>query len=295
MKPIPLMIVPALAIALAITGCDGTSARGDYPDQSQTTRAEADAIRSDRERREQAIDRELQQTTTSLAFAKQQNANKARLERERITLERDQKIQPLEARRTQDEAKVKRDIERIDEESAAKLATVSGEEATRIRAEAASQIAEIKSKAAARNAEVEADIRAAKQDAQPRLANVEDGLAKEQADIAAKQVAAENKARDARLQVAKESTDKLDALARDSAKREKEHAGVVVADDNITKSVRENIVRHKDGAKDVTVTTDRGVVILSGTVANDAVRKDIIAAAGKVDGVVRVDDRISVR
>ena len=294
MKSINLIIVPALAIVLGITGCDDGSARSDYPDHSQETKAAADAIRSDRERREQAIDRELQQTNTSLAFTRQQNADKARLERERITLERDQKLQPLEAQKADVEAKAKRDCERVDQETAAKLATVNGEEAAKVRAEGDRQIAEIKSSAATKTADVNGNIRTAKQDGATRLAHVDEGEAKEQAALDAKRIEAENKAREARLVVASETTEKLDRLAKDSAQRQEKTNALSASDERITSAVRQDLARHGEHAQGVTIATDQGVVVLGGTVPNESVHREIVTDAGKIKGVVRVEDRIAV-
>lgn len=294
MKPTHLLIVPALAILMGFTGCDNGTARNDYPDRSQETKAEADAIRSEGDRREQLIDRDLQQTKTSLAFAKQQNADKARLERERIKLERDQKIQPQEAKKAELEAKAKRECERIDKDAEAKATNAGTEEAAKIRAEAASRAAEVKNENAKEVAEIDADIRAAKQAADMRLANVDEGEAKEQAAIDAKRIEAENKARDERLKVATQTNEKLDRLAKDSADRRERQGSRAATDDRITSAVRQNIARHGERAQDVKIATDNGVVVLSGAVPNETTRREIVKDTEKVSGVVRVEDRIAV-
>lgn len=298
MKTSTLILVPALALIIGLSGCNDSTARSDYPDRSAETRAEADAIRRDGERREEIIDRDLQQTLTSLAFAEKQNADKAKLERERIAIDRDRKIQPLEAEKAEVEEKAKRECAQIDRETESKIATVAGDEAAKIKADAASRTAEIKRDSTARIAEIEADIREAKQAAQNRLANVDEGEAKEQADIAAKRADAERKAREEKLKVKSDTTAKLDRLGKDSAERREEQrardADVREEDERITAEVRKDIARHGDSARGITVTTDNGVVVLGGAVKNDAVRQQVANNAQRISGVVRVDNRIAV-
>lgn len=298
MKTATLILVPALALIIGLTGCNDSTARSDYPDRSTETRAEADAIRRDGERREEIIDRDLQQTLTSLAFAEKQNADKAKLERERIEIDRDRKVQPLEAKKAEVEDKAKRECAEIDRETEAKVATVAGDEAAKIKADAASRNAEIKRDSTARVAEIEADIREAKQASQARLANVTEGEAKEQADIAAKRTDAERKAREEKLKVKSDTTAKLDRVGKDSAERRDEQrardADVREKDERITAEVQKDIARHGDSARGVTVTTDNGVVVLGGAVKNDAVRQQVATNAQRISGVVRVDNRIAV-
>ncbi|MBA3697405.1 MAG: BON domain-containing protein [Planctomycetes bacterium] len=298
MKPASLILVPALVLALGLTGCNDNTARSKYPDRSAETKAETDAIRRDGERREEVIDRDLQQTFTALSFSEQQNADKAKLERERIAIERDRKIQPLEAKKAAVEDKAMRDSERIDQETASKTATVAGEEAASIKAEAASRIAEVKRDAAARLAEIEPDIRDARQAAQTSLANVDDSEAKEQGKIMAKRAEAERKAREEKLTVNADTTAKLDKVGKDSAERRDERrsrdADMREKDERITSDVQKDIARHGDSARGVTVSTDNGVVVLGGAVRNDTVRQQVASDAQRISGVVRVDNRIAV-
>jgi len=292
MKRIHLMIVPTLILILGFTGCDNSGvSRSSYPDRSQETKAEADAIRAEQEQRNQAIDRDLQQAMTSLSFSKQQSSDKARLERDKIAFERDQKIQPLEAQINDAEAKAKRECERVDQEAKTKAATANSEDVAKIKAEATIRTTEIKSETAKQTAELEADIRTAQQAAQVRVTQVDDKEAKELSALDAKRIEAENHAREARLLVAKETTDKLDVLAKDSAKRQTQRAE---ADDRITSSVRQSIVRQGNGAQGITVTTNQGVVVLTGTAGKESIRQAIVKDAEKIEGVVRVEDRIAV-
>jgi colicin import membrane protein len=298
MKTATLIIVPALVLALGLTGCNDSTARSDYPDRSEETKAEADAIRRDGERREEAIDNELKQTLTALSFEEKQTVDKAKLERERIAIDRDRKIQPLEAKKAEVEDKAKRDCERIDQETEAKVATVAGDEAARIKAEAASRTAEVRRDATARVAEIEADIREAKQAAQERIANVDEGEAKEKSGIAAKRADAERKAREEKVKVKSDTTAKLDRVGKNSAERRDEQrsrdADMREKDERITAQVQKDIARHGESARGVTVTTDNGVVVLGGAVRNDAVRQQVASDAQRISGVVRVDNRIAV-
>lgn len=300
MRPVHhVIIIPALALALGLTGCNDNTARSDYPDKSQETKAEADAIRRDGERREEVIERELQQNLTALSFEQQQNASKAKLERERITLERDQKIQPLEAKKAEVEAKAKRDIERADREGETKLASATVDDAPRVKADIASSIAEIKRDAAARVAEIDAEVRAANQSAQTRIANVDEGEAKEQADIAKKRAEAEQTAREEKLKVKSDTTAKLDRVGKNSEERREElrqrDASAREADERIKSAVQKDLARHGESARGVTVDANNGVVVLGGAVKNDAVRQKVVTEAQRISGVVRVDDRIAVQ
>ncbi|HEX3133610.1 MAG TPA: BON domain-containing protein [Planctomycetota bacterium] len=300
MKPVHHLsvIVPVLALALGLSGCNDSTTRSDYPDQTQQTKAEADAIRRDGEQREALIERDLQQNLTSLSFAQQQNASKAKLERERIELERDQKVQPLEAKKSEVEAKAKRDAERIDQETDAKVASANGDEAIRLKADAASSIADVKRDAATRSAEIDAEVRAANQAAQSRIAHVNDGEAKEQADIAAKRAEAERTAREAKLKVKSDTTAKLDRVGKDSAERRDEQrtrdAEARKKDEEITSAVQKDLAKHGESVRGVTVATDNGVVVLGGAVTTETVRQKVVSDAQKISGVVRVDDRIAV-
>ena len=299
MKPVTFALVPALVLCLGLTGCNDNATRSDYPDRSAETRAEADAIRQEGERREALIERDLQQSLTSLAFSEKQQADKAKLERENIELERDRKVQPLEAKKAEIEAKAKRDSAQIDQETEANTATIAGEESAKVKADAASRKAEINRDLTARVAEIEADIREAKQAAQARIVNVNEGEAKELADIATKRAEAQRKAREEKLTVKSETTAKLDRLGKDSAERLEDRRTrdnkVHESDERITAEVRKGIANHGDTARDVTVTTDNGVVVLNGTVKNDTVRQQVANDAQRAAGVVRVDNRIVVR
>jgi osmotically-inducible protein OsmY len=293
-----LFLIPTLVTAGAMAGCNHDNSRSEYPDKTEQTKAQADAIRLERERRELVIDRDLQQNKTALAFEESQVENKAKLERERITIERDQLVQPLKARQDDARETSKRDCERITQESDAKLATLNGEEATRLKAETESKLAEAKRKAADQVANAETDITAANQAAAKRIANVDAGEAKEKAAIVQRREQAERQAREEHLTVAANSTAQLDKLAHQSQQRtdnEREVEAVTNQKDlEIATAVRQNIANQGDPARGVTVVSNQGVVVLSGAVADETTRRTVIASASKISGVVRVEDHLAI-
>lgn len=293
-----LFIIPTLITAGAMAGCNNDNSRNEYPDKTEQTKAQADAIRVERERREQVIDRDLQQTKTALAFEESQVENKAKQERERITIERDELVQPLKARQEDARAMSKRECDRIDLESDAKLANLNGEEATRVKADTESKTADVKRKAADLVANAETDITAANQAAAKRIANVDAGEAKEKAAIALRRDQAERQAREERLAVATQTTTKLDQLAQQSQQRtEKDREVEAVTnqkDLEIATAVRQNLATHGDPARGVTVVSDKGVVVLSGAVPDESTRRTVVTGASKISGVVRVEDHLAI-
>ena len=292
-----LFLIPTLVAACAVVGCNNDK-RAQYPDKTEETKSQADAIRLERERRDQVIDRDLQQNKTALAFEESQVESKAKLERERITIERDEMIQPLKARQDDARATSKRECDRLIQDSDVRLATLNGEEATRVKAETESKTAEVKRKAADLVANAETDITAANQASAKRIANVDAGEAKEKAAIALRREQAERQAREEHLTVATKTTAQLDQIAQKSQQRtdkEREVEAVTNQKDlEIATAVRKNIASHGDPARGVTVVSDKGVVVLSGAVPDETTRRTVVTGAGKISGVVRVDDRLAI-
>lgn len=298
MKTASLIIVPTLVAALVCSGCNDSTTRSDYPDRTEQTKAEADHIRRDGELRRENVERDLQQTLTALGFEEQQVVNKSKQERERIAIDRDQKVQPLMAKLDQAEAQAKREIERIDQEAKAKSANTPEAETATIEADAAKRIAAVRQEKTEKQVAIEADIREAKQAADARLAKVDENEAKEKATIATKRMEAEREAREDKLAIDRDTTTKLDRLGKDSAERRDEQrertADQRSEDQRITAEVKEDIARRGEPARGVTVSTQEGVVTLSGSVAADTVRQQVANDAQKISGVVRVDNRIAV-
>lgn len=292
-----LFIIPTLVVAAcAVGGC--TRDTSDYPDNTEQTRAQADNIRAEKQRRDEVIDRDLQQTRTTLAFEEGQVIKKATQERQRIALDRDERVQPLMARQAEVKATSERDCERLTESSESRLLILNGEEAVRVTTETESRIAEVKRKAAEVTANTQADIAKANQDAADRTAVVDANEAKERAAIAARRDAAERAAREEHLAVAQQTSARIDQLGRQSRSRTEREREVEVIDhrrdEDISTAIRKDIARHGDPTRGVTVATAGGVVMLSGKVPNDTVRRTIVQDAGKISGVVRVDDRLAI-
>lgn len=292
-----LLIIPTLVAACAVVGCnrDNTS---EYPDNTEQTKAQADNIRLEKQRRDEVIDRNLQQTRTTLAFEETQVMKKATQERQRIALDRDERVQPLMARQADVKATSERDCERLTQDSEARLLVLNGDEATRVKTETDSKIAEVKRKAADVTANTQADIAKANQAAADRTANVDAGEAKERAAISLRRDEAERLAREEHLAVAQQTSAKIDQLGRQSSSRterqREEEAVNHQRDEDITIAVRKDLARHGEPTRGVTVATDAGVVVLSGGVPNDTVRQAVVKDAGKISGVVRVDDRMAI-
>ena len=299
MKPHYILFIPTVIAACAITGCNHDSARSEYPDRSQETKAQADALHQEGARRDQVIENDLQQKKVALSFEQGQVENKAKQEREQISIERDQKIQPLKARQDEARASCKRECERIDQDTVGKIASVSGDEALRVKANAESKTAEVKRKMAEEVADAETNITKANQAADKRLANVDEGEAKQKSDIGLRRSEADRKAREDHLKVAGETTGNLDKVGKQSAERKEKQrvksADIERKDQEISTAVRKDLARRGDPTKGVTVATDDGVVMLTGAVSDEAMRREIVLDTGKISGVVRVDDRLAVR
>jgi osmotically-inducible protein OsmY len=293
-----VFLIPTLITAAAMVGCNHDTTRNEYPDHTEQTKAQADAIREERDRRDQVIERDLQQNKTALAFEESQVENKAKLERERIAIERDELIQPLKARQEDARATSKRDCERLLQDSDAKLASINGEDATREKAETESKTAEVKRKAADVVANTEVDITAAYQASMNRIAKVDAGEAKEKSAIGQRREQAERQAREEHLAVASQTNAKLDRMAEKSQQRTDKEREVEAVNNQkdleIATAVRDNIASHGDPARGVTVVSNQGVVVLSGAVPDETTRRTVIMGASKISGVVRVEDRLAI-
>ncbi len=63
----------------------------------------------------------------------------------------------------------------------------------------------------------------------------------------------------------------------------------------ISAAVRNNIAKHGEPTRGVTVVTNKGVVVLSGKVPNDTTRRTVVTDAGKISGVMRVEDQLAIQ
>ena len=66
------------------------------------------------------------------------------------------------------------------------------------------------------------------------------------------------------------------------------------SDQRITAKVQEDLSRHGEPTRGVTVQTDNGVVVLGGSVRDEGVRRRVVEDTQRISGVVRVEDRIAV-
>lgn len=299
MKPFSPLLVPALIGALAIMGCNEKSSRSEYPDNSPQTKAQANALHQDAERRDQVIERDLQQRMTTLGFEEKQVVDKAKQDREQIVIDHDQTIQPLKLHQQEARAAAEREEQRINSETNSQLATVSGEEATRIKTVADSKVADSRRSSAEIIANDEAKVVKAQQKVLEQIAKIDEQEAVKKAEIAKKRSAAERQAREDHLKVSVETTDKLDGVGKDSAVRVKQERTQeqkhTKEDARITAAVRDHLDRQGEPTKGVTVTANDGVVALTGVVSNETARRELVTATGKIDGVVRVNDQLAIR
>jgi osmotically-inducible protein OsmY len=299
MKPFSPLLVPALIGALAIMGCHEKSTRSDYPDNSPQTKAQANALHQDAERRDQVIERDLQQRMTTLGFEEKQVVDKAKQDREQIVIDHDQTIQPLKLHQQEARAAAEREEQRINSETNSQLATVNGEEATRIKTAADSKVADSRRSSAEIIANDEAKIAKAQKKVLEQIAKIDEQEAVKKAEIVKKRSAAERQAREDHLKVSVETTDKLDGVGKDSAVRVKQERTQeqkhTKEDARITAAVRDHLDRQGEPTKGVTVTANDGVVALTGVVSNETARRELVTATGKIDGVVRVNDQLAIR
>jgi osmotically-inducible protein OsmY len=299
MKPFSPLLVPALIGALAIMGCNEKSTRSEYPDNSPQTKAQANALHQDAERRDQVIERDLQQRMTTLGFEEKQVVDKAKQDREQIVIDHDQTIQPLKLHQQEARAAAEREEQHINSETNSQLTTVSGEEATRIKTVADSKVADSRRSSAEIIAKDEAKIAKAQQKVLEQIAKIDEQEAVKKAEIVKKRSAAERQAREDHLKVSVETTDKLDDVGKDSAARVKQERTQeqkhTKEDARITAAVRDHLDRQGETTKGVTVTANNGVVALTGVVSNETARRELITATGKIDGVVRVNDQLAIR
>lgn len=299
MKPFSPLLVPALIGALAIMGCNEKSTRSEYPDNSPQTKAQANALHQDAERRDQVIERDLQQRMTTLGFEEKQVVDKAKQDREQIVIDHDQTIQPLKLHQQEARAAAEREEQRINSETNSQLATVNGEEATRIKTVADSKVADSRRSSAEIIANDEAKVVKAQQKVLEQIAKIDEQEAVKKAEIAKKRSAAERQAREDHLKVSVETTDKLDGVGKDSAVRVKQERTQeqkhTKEDARITAAVRDHLDRQGEPTKGVTVTANDGVVALTGVVSNETARRELVTATGKIDGVVRVNDQLAIR
>lgn len=299
MKPFSPLLVPALVGVLALIGCNEHSTRSEYPDHSPQTKAQANALHQDADRRNEVIDRDLQQRMTTLGFEEKQVVDKAKQDRDQVVIDHDQTIQPIKLHQQEAKSTAAREEQRIIADRDSQLASLNGDEATRVKTVADSKLADVNRACAETIADDEAKIVKAQLKTSERIAKIDEQEALKKTEISKKRLAAEHQAREDRLKVSIETTEKLDGVGKNSAalvKQERTQAQKNTKEDTrITATVRDHLDRQGDQTKGVTATTNGGVVALTGVVANETVRRDLVIATGKIDGVMRVDDQLTTR
>lgn len=283
-----------LVLALGLGGCATSHAR--YPDPTQETQIRADEIRAESARSQEKITTDVAQLERALDFRANQTKTTAIHEREQIVLERDREAQPLGAEEREAKDASEREQARIDAELAAKLKAVDGAEAERLRAEAVSQKAVIEqkrtedvAKSSAKRAKLDEKMREKTVAVDEREAKGSDEIMREREEV-------RRKARADRLVVENDTTKRLSEVGKDSKKRmdaSSETAGDRLQQDRkVDQDIRGILDRDRDQTKDVSYETSRGVVTITGSIADDKLHRDMVSRISRIDGVVSVDDRI---
>lgn len=292
------LLTAAMASIVGLTGCNNDATHSQYPDKSVETRAQAQAIRDDAQRSNDSSNRDQEQRLTALSFRTSQAEQKAKQAHEQIAINLDHALTPLKAAQDQAKATGSREREAIDQEGEGAPVNPNNEEVIRIKAD--KEVRKVKSQQVETDilAENEAKILALKNEAAINKAKIVENEASEKAVIKAERSEAEQQNRERKLAISIETTSKLDKLGEKSADRReetgKQEAAAERQDQNITAAVRKAIARG-DSARDVTISTRAGIVVLTGVVASEVIRREVIADATKVVGVVRLDDKMSIR
>jgi osmotically-inducible protein OsmY len=299
MKPTLPLACAVIAASMLGTGCDQNTARGDYPDRTEETRIRADDLRRDASQRNQAIDREYDDRATASAFRATQIKAKAKHDRDEIDLERERDTAPLIAKQKEAKAKAEREREQIKTDTDLKLKDLGGAEADKAKADSDKALAEADQRAAVAVASVADDITKANLKAQKAKAVVDEREAKELAEADRELAEAKAKTRERKLAVDADLAAQLDKLEKEGKSRVEKtrstEADIQQRDQRITQKIRDDLDRDKARNGAVSIDTRDGVVVLRGTVPSEEDRRTLVGKVNKVDGVVRVDDRLSVR
>ena len=296
---IPTFLASAtLAALVGLAGCsDGNHSR--YPDQTSETKARAQVLRDDAERRTELVDRNLAQTMTSLGFRTTQMEQRSVQAREKIAIELSAVTQPILAREEAAKAALTRGQDASDRELATALVDAKPDQVAGLKAAADDRRTALLRTTAEATREGEATMTKAKEEAARKVAADAEVVAKETAVIAKERMEAERTAREARLAIAVATTTRLDDLGEKSAERrsddDRRASEGVSQGTKVNAAVREELGRHGSADRDITVNSTDGVVTLVGTVPHEAARRDILQGVAKVSGVVRVEDQLTVR
>lgn len=295
------VILSACLCALFTTACHESTSRGAYPDNSADTQKQADNIRMDAQSRKEAADREFADKATALAFREGQSKEKTRQELATVDLDRDRSVAPLIAKQEALKAQGQRDKERVDNETAELLKAPGSQEAT-IQAEANSKKADIEQKTIAAVTTLVNDSDKAENVAKAKRLDIATAESQRFSAIQQERTIDEQALRKRKIAIDTDANLQLTKLGEKSGEQgTKERAAAAKTDDNdrkITSAIRVRFADDKTLAartQDVQVSTNAGVVVVSGTVAGETERRAVLDQAGKVSGVVRVEDKLAIR
>ncbi len=298
-RSLTLLAAPASALALCLSlgGCFGE--RAAYPDPTTDTKIRADEIRADAVNRSTAIDTDLVQREREYDFRAGQVKDRNLHERSLLDLERDRKVQPLDAQDKAAKATSDRELAAIDADTAAKLKVVDGTEATKLQADAASRRAVAVQHQAEATAKLTADRNEYEATNRDKRQGIDASEAKELAVIQKEREESQRKARADKLAIDAEATKRLDGLGKDSKKRMDKSSDLeadrLENERSTDQAIRKVLDNDRAKTGDVAFTTNRGAITLRGAVADEATHRDIVARITKISGVVTVEDLLTIR
>ena len=287
----------ALLGCLALPGCFGD--RADLPDPTNETRIRAEEIDKDIDRRQEAERAELARREQELAFRAEQTKAKALNDVEQSELQRDRELAPLADEEKRLDAERDQHIAAAKAERDEKLRTAAGEDADRLRADADARLAVLAQEDAQRKSQLaqkRSDLLAKERE---RSAGINAKRDEELANIAREREQVRLDHRERMLAIERDRTSRLDALAKDSKGRMDETSQkqneALERDRGIAHGVRKALDEDRSASADVSYAVSAGIVTLKGSVTDEARRSAIVQRVGKVDGVQRIDDRLTVR
>jgi osmotically-inducible protein OsmY len=279
---------PALLTALGLAGCGSARNHATYPDQTPETRAQFQAIERDSTRRRASLHEDHRRQIAVVEFEEMQAADRAKQERERVTLAGQAEIQARQAHQRDATAATAKEIDLLRKGT-------SGGTPTEIAAQVATaERALAETVAADQQAidKVQAGIDA-------RLLKVDQDEVRQVAVHARRRSVIDRTTREADLALAADTSTRMDEAGVRSAERMSDARSkakdATEADVNLDVAVRSDLADQGAMAQGVTVESRRGVVTLTGTVANDVDRRRIVARTAQIGGVGSVDDRMSLR
>ena len=292
------LLTTACACVLLPMGACAQRNSGAYPDTTVESQQRADSIRADGERRKEAVIKERDDRIQAENFQAMQAKEKARQERDVITLNRDKKVQPVTVSINEAKLKAEREQEAITDDAKIRTRTLDGAAATAVNTEAEGKRAEITRKMAADELEFARQIDTAEVDAREQTAKIDSREATEKANTQRRIDEFTRDARQRQLVIDQETTEALGDLSKDSSKRvaksQEVAADQLETDRRISKDVRTQLDRDQSIYNTTTVTVKDGIVSLRGDVPSEGARTVANTRATQTKGVVRVEDHLRV-